>query len=248
MPPFFTKAVTMNYQLLALFLLCLLETVSANVDQGISTWSPDDPVITIINTSSQDKAYDVETSAAAPRSAFQSCVGCIKVGAGKTIKFHPGPFNGALTADHHTGTRHEFNFISPPGTTWYDDDMQYGMSDETLGPSDNRKKIGSTESAIAGEQDTLAKANAAWSHTHPEKKEAMLHSGYFAGDKQKLTMVRMDANAPPEVVDWLQMDADFNAYVGSGSIAGQASTAVQHAADKKSTFLETNKMTITIYK
>lgn len=240
----------MNSLLLASLLFAvfgLLETTVAN-DQGLSKFSPDDPVVTIINTSSQDKAYDVETDFAAPKSAFASCTGCITVGAGKTVKFHPGAWNGALTANHHTGTRHEINFLADPGNVWYDDDMQYGMSDETLGPSDNRNKIGSSESAVAGEQDTLAKANAAWSHADSETQQALLDTGYFAGDKQKLTMVRMDINAPQRVINWLQMDADFNAYIGAGSVEGKVATAVDHESDLNTIYLQTNKMTITIYK
>ncbi|MCJ1465933.1 hypothetical protein MMC07_004552 [Pseudocyphellaria aurata] len=227
--------------------LGLLESTSANADQGVSNWSPDDPVVTIINTSSQDKVYDVETDSAASQSAFQSCVGCITVGAGQTINFHPGPFNGALTANQHTGTRHEFNFASTPGSAWYDDDMERGMSDETLGPSDNRPKNGGTESGVVGEQDTLAKANAAWQQTDSDNQQALLDSGYFGGDKQQLTMVRMDANAPDLVVNWLQMDAKFNAYIGAGSVVGKSATAVTAVSDKQTSFVDTNKMTITIY-
>lgn len=230
-------------QLLAFFLFAvfgLLEITVADADQGVSTWSSDDPVVTIINTSSQDKAYDVETDSAAPQSAFRSCSGCITVGAGQTVTFHPGQFNGALTANHHTGTRHELNFATNLGQTWYDDDMQYGMSDETLGPSDHSGNV-------AGEQDTLAKANAAWPHTDSGKQQALLDTGYFAGDAQELTMVRMDANAPPLVIDWLQIDADFNAYIGHGSVVGEAATGVDHAADKQTNWSPTNKMTITIY-
>lgn len=232
----------MHFLLLALGL-----AVIVTADQGVLNWSPDDPVITIINTSSKNKAYDVETSSVAGPSAFHSCTGCITVGAGKTVKFHPGPWNGALTANNHKGTRHEFNFMSPQGTTWFDDDMESGMSDETLGPSDNRKKIGSSESAVTGEQDTLAKANAAWSSTDPGKKQALLNTGYLAGDKNRLTMVRMDKQAPSLVVDWLQIDADFNAYIGPGSVEGKTPSEADKIADKKSTFLETNKMTITVY-
>ncbi|MCJ1428990.1 hypothetical protein MMC29_006903 [Sticta canariensis] len=209
--------------------------------QGVSKWSPHDPVVTIINISSHDKAYDVETSSAAPNSAFPSCTGCITVAAGQTVKFHPGPFIGALTANHHTGTRHEFNFFSNPGSSWYDDDMQYGMSDETLGPSDH-------SSQIRGEKDTLGKANAAWAHTDSTKKKALLHSGYFAGNNGKLTMVRMDASAPELVINWLQMDADFNAYIGAGSVEGKVATEVDKKADKNTTFCKTNKMTITVHK
>lgn len=227
--------------------LGLLESTSANADQGVSHWSPQDPVVTIVNTSSQDEVYDVETDSAASKSAFQSCVGCITVGAGKTIKFHPGPFNGALTGSHHTGTRHELNFASTPGSAWYDDDMERGMSDETLGPSDNRKKNGGTESGVVGEHDTLAKANAAWRQTDSGKQQALLDSGYLGGSKHELTMVRMDAFAPQLVVAWLQMDAEFNAYVGAGSVFGKIATEVDHVSDKQTSFVDTNKMTITIY-
>ena len=233
----------MSYILRASLLFAIfsfLETAVANADQGVSNWSPGDPVVTIINTSSQDKTYDVETDSAAPQSAFQSCAGCITVGAGQTVNFHPGPFNRALTANHHTGTRHELNFVSQPGSSWYDDDMQYGMSDETLGPSDNSGRT-------CGEQDTLAKANAAWSHTDSGKQQTLLDSGYFAGDNQKLTMVRMDGSAPQLVVDWLQVDADFNAYIGAGSVLGKESTAVDSVSDKQTAFCGMNKMTITVY-
>ena len=233
----------MSYILRASLLFAIfsfLETAVANPDQGVSNWSPDDPVVTIINTSSQDKTYDVETDSGAPKSAFQSCAGCITVGAGQTVNFHPGPFNGALTANHHAGTRHELNFVSQPGSCWYDDDMQYGMSDETLGPSDHSGRI-------SGEQDTLAKANAAWSHTDSGTQQTLLDSGYFAGDHQKLTMVRMDGSAPQSVISWLQVDADFDAYIGAGSVAGQGSTPLDHAADQQTAFCGTNKMTITVY-
>ncbi|MCJ1467443.1 hypothetical protein MMC07_006068 [Pseudocyphellaria aurata] len=219
--------------------LILLKTIVVNAD---------DPVITIINTSSEAKTYDVETSSDIHPPAVQSCTGCITVEAGKTLTFLPGQWIGALTANHHQGTRHEFDFVSPLDTTWYDDDMEGGMSDETLGPSDHRTKIGSTESAIAGEQDTLAKANAAWVSTDPGKKQALLKTGYLAGDSNRLTMVRMDKQAPELVVNWLQIDARFNAYVAHGSVQGQTPSEADKIADLKTTHLLTNKMTITIYR
>lgn len=224
----------------------LLESTAANDEQGVANPSPADPIITIINTSSQDKAYDVETDSGAPSSAFQSCVGCLTVGAGQTVHFHPGPWNGALTSNHHTGTRFEVNFLASPGQVWYDADMEFGMSDETLGPTDNRSKDGGG-SAIAGEQDTLAKANAAWPPQNAGLRDSLLTSGYVQGDQQRLTAVRMDKAAPPDVVGWLQVDADFNAYIGPGSVQGKQATAVDHESDRHTTFLATNKMTITIY-
>ena len=239
----------MHPQFLLAPFFCLLAFVVAwpyADDQGVPEWGPDDPLITIVNTSPQDKFYTVETDSGASYKAFQSCADCIKVGAGQTIRFHPGPFNGALTANQHTGTRHEVNFLGAWGTTWYDDDMEYGMSDETLGPSDHRI-LDDGRDSISGEQDCLAKANAAWIHATTETKQVMLNSGYFQGDLNWLTYVSINAQAPLAVHQWLQMDAAFNAYVGCGSVVNQESGVYEATADKHTLFVSTNKMTITIY-
>lgn len=240
----------MHLQFLLAALFCLPAVVLAwpyATDQGVPQWGPGDPLITIVNTSQQDKFYTVETDSQATSNAFQTCIECIKVGAGQTVQFHPGPFNGALTTDQHTGTRHEVNFLGGAwGTTWYDDDMEYGMSDETLGPSDHRK-LDTGADSIAGEQDCLAKANAAWVHATSDTKQAMLNSGYFRGDLNWLTYVTTNAQAPLAVRKWLQMDAQFNAYVGPGSVINQQSGDYEAMADKHTLFVGTNKMTITIY-
>lgn len=236
------------HSLLVCALFSLLASVIAYpVDQGVSNWSPNDPLVTIINTSSQERAYDVETDSQAPASAFKSCTGCIRVAAGQTIYFHPGPFNGALTANQHTGTRHECNFLSEPGRTWYDADMEYGMSDETLGPSDYQTQLGSGAPSLAGEPDTLAKANAAWKSIDDASKQALLDSGFLQGTKDSLTHVTMGAQAPNFVVYFYQITAKFNAYIGPGSVAGKVATPVDQVADKKTSIVGTNKMTITIY-
>lgn len=239
----------MHPQFLLAALFCLLAFVHAwpyPGDQGVPQWGPDDPLVTIVNTSPHDKFYTVETDSGASSKAFQTCLECIKVGAGQTVLFHPGPFNGALTANQHTGTRHEINFLGAWGTTWYDDDMEYGMSDETLGPSDHRK-LDDGRDSISGEQDCLAKANAAWVHATTETKQALLDSGYFHGDLNWLTYVTTNAQAPLAVRKWLQMDAQFNAYVGPGSVVNQQSGDYEAMADKHTLFVSTNRMTITIY-
>lgn len=237
----------MLFFLLSLF-LSFLSTINAQSDQGVSTWSEGDPLVTIINTSHKDHAYDVERDSGAPPTAFATCNGCVKVAAGQTVRFHPGArFNGAITANHHTGTRHEVNFLSIPGQTWYNTDMELGMSDETLGPTDHRKKVDGG-SSLAGESDCVAKANAAWHGTPREQQAALLQTGYIKGTVGgPLTGVTIDRNAPDLVVDWLQLTADFNSYVASGSVINQPKSASDAAADKKAWLVATNKMTITIY-
>lgn len=234
----------------ALFFLSLLGVATARpIHEGVSAWSPADPVITIINNSAKDNVFDVETDSLAGPSAFKSCSQCITVGAKQTITFHPGAgFNGALTRNHHAGSRHEINFNQIPGGTWYDVDMENGMSDETLGPSDVHMRTRNGGASLAGESNTLAKANAAWkSKTDPNTKQALLHSGFFQGTEERLTHVRMQNGAPELVVHWLQVTAGFNAYVHPGSVPGVPATPASKVADSKSWDIATNKMTITLY-
>ena len=231
-----------------LVLFLPLFAVATYNEQGVTSRSSDAPIITIINTSNQNYAYDVEKDSAAPASAFSSCTACVKAPAGQTVRFYPGHgFNGALTARHHHGTRHELNFLSTPGQTWYDSDMQLGMSDETLGPSDHRKQL-SGKPSLAGEPDTVAKANAAWKETSPATQHRLLSTGYVRGTVGgALTHLTMDAHAPYSLVSWLQLKAHFNAYIGSGSVAGRQTSIVNAAADLKTMIVSTNKMTITIH-
>ena len=239
----------MNSSLLtsALFLFSFLGIATTRpLDQGVSKWSSADPVITIINNSAKDSVFDVETAGGLGPSVFKSCQQCIKVKAGQTIAFHPGlGFNGALTRNNHQGSRHEINF--EPGITWYDVDMEKGMSDETLGPTDVHMKTNKGGNPISGETNTLAKANAAWKKAHAQTKQALLRTGYLEGNEQRLARVRMDEGAPASVIDWLQLDADFNAYVSCGSVSGKPSTPASRKADTKPLDVATNKMTITLY-
>ena len=168
------------------------------------------------------------------------------VPAGEIVQFFPGRgFNGALTA---TGSRHELNFLSTAGETWYDISMELGMSHETLGPSDHRLQADGRKS-LCGEQDLLGKANAAWHHTPAAKQRELLASGYLTGTVGgELTAVNMDRNAPMLLRHWYQLEAGFTGYMVPGSVEGeQHHTAADKEADAKSSHVLTNKMTITIY-
>lgn len=238
----------MRFPITVSAILSLSIAINAQHDQGLPTWGKEDPVVTIVNMSGRDYIYDVERDSQSPPGTFASCTGCIKVPAGKTIRFHPGQrFNGAVTANHHRGTRHELNFLSAPGECWYDDDMERGMSDETLGPTDHRRQPDGS-SSLVGEADVLAKANAAWAHTPAATQQALLHSGYFKGTVGgKLAHVSIDQQAGSNVVDWFQLDAAFDAYIATGSVAGRSSTQADLVANRMVRKVSTTKMTITIH-
>lgn len=62
-----------------------------------------------------------------------------------------------------------------------------------------------------------------------------------------LSAVKMDLQAPPVMVDWLQIDAAFDAYVATGSVAGHGRTAADAVADGRVRNVGTTQMTITVY-
>ena len=216
-------------------------------NHGVSNWKPGEPVVTIINTSQTDHAYGVETGADSLSTAFSTCPApCIRIPAGDTVRFYPGRgFNGALTAK---GSRHELNFLSAPGETWYDISMELGMSHETLGPSDHRPQADGRIS-LCGEEDLLGKANAAWQKTPVAKQKDLLASGYLNGTVGgELTAVDMDRNTPILVRHWYQLEAGFRGYMVPGSIAGHHNlTEADKTADTRTSHVLTNEMTITIY-
>lgn len=216
-------------------------------EHGVSKWSPGEPVVTIINTSQTDQAYGVETDTRCPSTAFQTCPApCIPVPAGQTIRFYPGlGFNGALTAQ---GSRHELNFLTTPGETWYDISMEIGIGHETLGPSDHQLQVDGRVS-LSGEEDPLGKANVAWQRTPVAKQKDLLASGYLSGNVGgELTALKMDKKASTLVSHWYQLEAGFGGYMVPGSVAGkQLLTEADMVADKKTSHVLTNEMTITIY-
>lgn len=145
----------------------------------------------------------------------------ILISAGQITVIPLSSFVGALTAwiDGIRGARYEINFDSKDGSTWYDVDYQLGMSDTTFGPLDGRLTARG-EPSLAGEPDTLAKANAAWSQT--ENKADLIEHPYFVqqGPDGKLNHVYCDAGAPDEVIHFFQVTAQFTAYVHCGSVPG----------------------------
>ena len=228
-------------------LACLIATISAQSDVGVpGPWGPNDPLVTIVNAAKGDQAYDVAPSIGLPATAFKGCTACVKVPAGATVKFHAGVgFNGAIT-NSKGGTRHEINF-GDPAVTWYDDDMEYGMSDATLGPSNNMKtKDG--RPGLLGEADCLAKANAGWKTINNDAttQKNLLATGYLTGTVGgALTAVKMDKQAPLLVVAFYQLTAQFNAYIGHGSVVNLPPDVTTAAADKQTHVVATHQMTIT---
>ena len=188
--------------------------------------------ITFQNVSPHDMCYMVEVSVGKtfPPAATTTCgLGTgIALNAGQTTTVPiPSDFIGALTAWTNNngvrGARYEVNFDTKDGTTWYDADYELGMSDGTIGPSDYRKLTDGRPS-LAGEPDTLAKANAAWPDT-TNKAELLQYPQYLTqGPDGNLTHVYCDKQAPQVVVNFFQVTAEFAAYVDAGSVAGVTPT------------------------
>ena len=176
----------------------------------------------------------------------------IPINAGQTTTIDLDPsFNGALTAwTNVRGARYEINFAATAGSTWYDADYQLGMSDGTVGPSDNRK-LADGSSSLSGEPDTLAKANAAWPDT-TNQGALLAYPDYLKqGSDGMLSFVYCDANAPQIVIDFYQVQADFAAYIDAGSVAGVTPTAADaqavKMADVQSLQVDTQDMLIVAY-
>ncbi|KAI9808620.1 MAG: hypothetical protein M1825_003770 [Sarcosagium campestre] len=210
-------------------------------DAGVSSPGPSDPVITIINKDSIEHTYIVERGSNSGPGAWEG--GPVKVPAGGTVNFYPGAgFIGALTGPNGGGTRFEPNFAE--GTTWYDADMEMGMSDATFGPTES-----SDPEKITGEKDCVGKANRAWSKLDPSSQKALLDSGYLEGTVGgSLKSVQMDKAAPQCVIDFLQQTAAFNAYITHGSVGGVDATLSDAIANTHTKSVQSNKFTLISYK
>ena len=210
--------------------------------------------ITFRNTGVHQICYKVELSSGTlptqPGVTCDSSPGLI-VNAGKILTINPWPdFNGAITAMTNgiKGGRYEINFAVMPGSTWYDVDFQLGMSNGTLGPT-SHQPLSNGHNSLSGEQDCLAKANAAWPST-TNKADLLANPGYLKqGPDGKLTYVHMDAHAPQVVVDFFQVQAEFTAYIDAGSVAGMAPNdfGAVRAADEMSWQVSTDDMEIIAY-
>lgn len=221
-------------------------------DQGVANFGDSDPLITFNNTAGQDRVYMIQGNADNPSNAYGAgmrFVPSLTVPAGTIVQFHPGTgFAGAFSGMDGSGTRHEVNFRDP-SITWYNADMEFGMSNSTFGTTDGSKRIDGGDST-AGEPDCLGKANAAWGSVDINTQQALLNSGFVkgaTGGNGGLTAVSMSKEATAEVVQFFQMTAEFNSYVNAGSIDGAIPGVVAKAADKKTLSVATNKLTITSY-
>jgi len=221
-------------------------------DQGVTNFGDSDPQITFNNTAGQDRVYMIQGSMDNPSTAYgagQSSIPSLTVPAGSIVRFHPGVgFVGAFSGMEGSGTRHEVNFRDS-SVTWYNVDMEFGMSNSTFGPTDGSTRIDGGDS-LTGEKDCLGKANAAWGGVDIDRQQALLNSGFVKGStggNGALTAVSMGQQATAEVVKFFQMTAKFNSYVHPGSVEGVPSSAVADAADKMTLSVKTNKLTIISY-
>ena len=210
--------------------------------------------ITFRNTGKYQICYKVEFSSGTfPIHHGVTCDSSpgVKVNAGQHLKIKPSAnFNGAFTAITNgiKGGRNEINFEAMPGSTWYDVDFQLGMSNGTLGPT-SHQPLTNGHSSLSGEQDCLAKANAAWPST-TNKADLLANPDYLKhGPDGKLTYVYMDTHAPQVVIDFLQVQAEFTAYIDAGSVAGVAPNdpGAVKAADELSWQVSTDDMEIIAY-
>ncbi|KAI4139310.1 MAG: hypothetical protein L6R39_006357 [Caloplaca ligustica] len=226
-------------------------------------------MVTIHNTKSWPACLIVETSLDKkfrPIGWFPTNTVCnghpgITVAPFASTPFYPGGnWAGALTPvlNGMLGTRFEINFNVPStqyakaGSTWYDADMEFGISAGTIGPSDHRPRYGTNWPSLAGEADPLAKANAAWLRS-PKRWELLHYPAYVVADKgSRLVWVYNDKGSPDIVRAFFQLEADFQAYMGPGSVPGvipttELSKQLTKSQDEKSWIVDTQDMTITIY-
>lgn len=232
--------------------LAFAALVAGQSDQGVPNFGDSDPLITFQNTAGQDRVYVVQGNSDNPPTAYgagMSPIPSITVPAGSAVNFHPGiGFIGAISGMDGSGTRHEVNFRDT-SVTWYNADMEFGMSNSTFGTTDGSKRIDGGDS-LTGEQDCLAKANAAWGSVDINIQQGLLASGFLEGStgpNGALTAVSMGREATADVVNFYQLTAEFNSYVDAGAIIGMSGDAVSAAADKMTLSVATNKLTITAY-
>ncbi|KAL8901993.1 MAG: hypothetical protein Q9207_004918 [Kuettlingeria erythrocarpa] len=114
----------------------------------------------------------------------------ISVPAFASSTFAPSPgWAGALTLINNglVGSRFEFSFIendgmNKPGNTFYDVDMELGISAATMAPTDHRVLYDGFSQSLAGEANPLAKANEAWLRS-PNRWELLHYPKYIVADK-----------------------------------------------------------------
>ncbi|KAL8788159.1 MAG: hypothetical protein Q9213_001798 [Squamulea squamosa] len=212
------------------------------------------PVVTIHNTKTRTICLKVESGSGwFPTTTVCGGAPGINVAPMTASAFYPsGGWAGAIsdfTGGGGDGTRFEMNF-KEPGKVWYDADYEFGITSGTIGPSDGRKAPDG-RSSLLGEQDPLAKANAAWA---TGKNRVWGFGKYITPSKDgnRLVNVAMDKSAPQIVLVFFQLMAGLNGYFHPGSVNGVVNKGVgkmlEAAADDHSRKVDgTQAMTITIY-
>lgn len=229
-------------------------------------------MITIHNTRTWQICFKVETgyikdkeSRLIPLGSFPTNTVCngfpgISIPAFASSTFWPAPgWAGALTiiTNGLVGSRYEFSFIEPNGLptaghTFYDVDMELGISAGTMGPSDHRVLTDGFSQSLAGEANPLAKANEAWLRS-PNRWELLRYPKYIVADKgSRLVWVNNDKDSPTLVKAFFQLEANFNAYTNPGTDdknppKNNPERILQAAGDKQTFQVNTQAMTITIY-
>ncbi|KAL8930456.1 MAG: hypothetical protein Q9208_000640 [Pyrenodesmia sp. 3 TL-2023] len=229
-------------------------------------------MITIHNTHTWQICFKVETSYTKDKESRLIPIGWLKtttvcngyhgisVPAFASSTFWPTPgWSGALTLINNglVGSRFEFTFIEPNGLataghTFYDVDMELGISAGTMGPSDHRVRTDGFSQSLAGEANPLDKANQAWLRS-PNRWELLRYPKYIVADKgNRLVWVNNDKDSPRLVKAFFQLEANFNAYTNPGSDdknppKNNAESILQAAGDKQTFQVDTQAMTITIY-
>ncbi|KAL8662482.1 MAG: hypothetical protein Q9168_008247, partial [Polycauliona sp. 1 TL-2023] len=179
------------------------------------------PVVHVHNTKNKPICMKVENSSGYfPTTTTCHGIPGIWINAMTNAVFYPPDgWNGAIsdyTGANGDGTRFEINFTLFPtlSQTWYDADMEFGISSATVGPTDYRKTLDQRDS-LKGEGDPLGKANAAWKAGH----RLWGFEKYITPSKDGswLVNVYMDKDAPFAVQWFFQMTAGFNAYINHGA-------------------------------
>ena len=162
-------------------------------------------------------------------------------------------FNGAITAvinNTFIGARNEIDYTNLT-VPFFDVSYQYGITDGTCGPPN--------KSPLAGERDTLGKANTAWKTLNQTMKNHLLRfPRYLKQDdvNGSLTFINMTIDAWParlDVINFFQATAGFKAYMGPGSVKdvtwskNSTQQKVIDLADKQTMSTKTDTIIINSY-
>lgn len=182
--------------------------------------------IVIQNKSGATRKVSVTPGSDIP-AAYQ---GELSICPGQDVTFFPGSdFHGVLHDLEGKGSMLEMN-ITPDGCAWWDVSLTRGQSNMIAGPAGGK---------MQGEADYMGKANAAWwSLPFQARQDYNYNTKYIEADGDGIKKLYMDAGdgtdpdrnvAYQNAIQFLQVDAKFNAYVARGSPWG--TSPADRAAD-----------------